>query len=133
MMAAPMIETATQIGAMGIGLAVDDFGAGISSLAHVARLPVREVKVDASLIAARTGHGEVSTLCPIVDEGHLMGLKMVAKGVEDQATLDHLLDLGCDSAQGFHLCPPIVADDLGPWLRQSAWGLAERVPHPRMP
>jgi diguanylate cyclase (GGDEF)-like protein/PAS domain S-box-containing protein len=133
MMAPPMIETATQLGAMGIGLAVDDFGAGISSLAHLSRLPVREVKIDASLIAARPGHAEVSTICPIVDEGHLMGLRMVAKGVEDQATLDHLLGLGCDSAQGFHLCPPIVAADLAHWLRQSAWGLAERVPDPRMP
>jgi diguanylate cyclase (GGDEF)-like protein/PAS domain S-box-containing protein len=133
MMAAPMIETATQLGGMGIGLAVDDFGAGISSLAHLARLPVREIKVDASLIAARPGHADVSTLCPIVDEGHLMGLKTVAKGVEDQETLDRLLDLGCDSAQGFHLCPPIVAADLAPWLRQSAWGLAERVPLRRVP
>jgi diguanylate cyclase (GGDEF)-like protein/PAS domain S-box-containing protein len=132
-MAAPMIETATELGAMGIGLAVDDFGAGVSSLEHLARLPVREIKIDASLIAAMPGQGEDSAIRSIIDQGHLMGFKMLAKGVENQKTLERLLALGCDSAQGFHLCPPIVAADLGPWLRQSAWGLAERVPHQPMP
>ena len=100
---------------MGIGLAVDDLGAGVASLHHLARLPVREVKVD---------EGEDEILRPIVDLGHLMGLKVVAKGVENQRSLDRLLDVGCDAAQGFHLCPPIVAADVAPWLRQSAWGLA---------
>jgi len=117
--AASGIETATKLGAMGIGLAVDDLGAGVASLQHLARLPVREVKID---------KGDVGLLRPVVDLGHRMGLKVVAKGVEDQSTLDRLLDLGCDAAQGFHLCPPIGADDLAPWLRQSAWGLAERSP-----
>jgi len=53
-----------------------------------------------------------------------MGLKVVAEGVEDQETLDRLRGLGCDSAQGFHLCPPIAPADLTPWLRHSAWGVA---------
>ncbi|HYV85364.1 MAG TPA: EAL domain-containing protein [Patescibacteria group bacterium] len=131
--AAPMIKTATQLGAMGIGLAVDDFGAGVSSLEHLSRLPVRELKIDASRIAAMPDHGGDSAIRPIVDLGHRMGLKMVAKGVEDQDTLDRLPGLGCDSAQGFHICPPLVASDLAPWLRQSAWGLAEQNPHRDMP
>jgi diguanylate cyclase (GGDEF)-like protein/PAS domain S-box-containing protein len=134
-LAAPMIEIATQLGAMGIGLAVDNFGAGagVTSLAHLSRLPVREIKVDASLIAAHFADGDDRVIHPIVDLGHLMGLRMIAKGVEDQKTLDRLLGLGCDSAQGFHLCPPMVAADLAPWLRQSAWGLAERAPSRPMP
>jgi EAL domain-containing protein (putative c-di-GMP-specific phosphodiesterase class I) len=53
---------------------------------------------------------------------------MVAKGVEDQKTLDRLLGLGCDAAQGFHLCPPIDAADLTPWLRDSVRGLADGAP-----
>jgi predicted signal transduction protein with EAL and GGDEF domain len=120
-MAPPAVETATRLGAMGIGLAIDDFGADAASLLHLARLPVREVKIDGA-------RGDDSTLRPIVDQGHRMGFRMAAKRVEDQATLDRLRGLGCDSAQGFHLCPPIVAADLAPWLRDSAWGLAERVP-----
>ena len=116
--AASGIETVTKLGAMGVGLAVDDLDAGVASLKHLARLPVREIKVD---------ENDDGSLRPIVDVGHLMGLKVVAKGVEDQTTLDRLLDLGCDAAQGFHLCPPMVAADLAPWLRQSSWGLTERT------
>jgi diguanylate cyclase (GGDEF)-like protein/PAS domain S-box-containing protein len=131
--AGPAVETATRLGAMGIGLAVDDLGPGVASLASLARLPVREVKLDGALIAEKLARGDDGVIRPLVDQGHMMGLRMVAKGVEDQETLDRLLGLGCDSAQGFHLCPPIVADDLAPWLRQSAWGLAERIPQRRMP
>jgi diguanylate cyclase (GGDEF)-like protein/PAS domain S-box-containing protein len=127
-MAAPVIETATHLGAMGIGLAIDDFGSGLSSLAHLSRLPVREIKIDRSFIAARLGQEDDSGLRHVVDLGHTMGLKVVAVGVEDQGTLDRLRGLGCDSAQGFHLCPPILAADLTPWLRHSAWGVAARNP-----
>jgi len=127
-MAAPAIETATHLGAMGIGLAIDDFGTGSSSLAHLSRLPVREIKIDRSFIAAKLGQDDDFALRQIVDRGHAMGLKVAAEGVEDQETLDRLVALGCDSALGFHVCPPIVAADLAPWLRHSAWGVAPRVP-----
>jgi diguanylate cyclase (GGDEF)-like protein/PAS domain S-box-containing protein len=133
MTAAPAVETATRLGAMGIGLAVDDCGPGVASLSSLARLPVREVKIDAARIAEKRARGDDGVIRPLVELGHTMGLRMVAKGVEDRETLDRLRGLGCDSAQGFHLCPPIAADDLAPWLRQSAWGLAERVPQRRMP
>jgi EAL domain-containing protein (putative c-di-GMP-specific phosphodiesterase class I) len=121
--AAPGIETVTKLGAMGIGLAVDDFDTRAASLRHLARLPVREIKVE---------DGDDSILRPFVDLGHRMGLKVIAKGVEDQQALDRLRRLGCDSAQGFHLGPPMVAADLALWLRQSAWPLAEHSPR-RMP
>ena len=131
-LAAPAVETAARLGAMGIGLTIDDFGAGAASLQHLARLPVREVKIDGAL-AAQLARGDDSTIRPIVAQGHMMGLRMAAKRVEDQQTLDRVRGLGCDSAQGFHLCPPIVASDLAPWLRDSAWGLAERVPQRPLP
>jgi EAL domain-containing protein (putative c-di-GMP-specific phosphodiesterase class I) len=126
--AVPVIETATQLGALGIGLAVDDFGVEVVSLADLARLPVREVKIDGSLLASKAGRDDF--IRPLVEQGHLMGLTMAAKHVEDQETLDRLPGLGCDSAQGFHLCPPLVAADLAPWLRQSAWGPAGQGPCP---
>ena len=131
-MAAPVIEMATRLGAMGIGLAIDDFGTDVSSLAHLSRLPLREIKIDKSVIAAKLGQNDDSALRPIVDLGHTMGLKMVAKGVEDEQTMERLLGVGCDLAQGFHICPPIVAADLSPWLRHSPWGVADRISPPRM-
>lgn len=127
-LAAPGIETAAHLGAMGIDLAIDDFGAGCSSLAHLSRLPVREIKIDRSFITETLGREDDCALRHLVDQGHAMGLQVVAEGVEDQETLDRLPGLGCDAAQGFHICPPIVAAELVPWLRQSAWGVADRVP-----
>jgi len=132
LMAARVIETATHLGAMGIGLAIDDFGTGVSSLAHLSRLPLREIKIDRSFIAAKLGQEDDCVLRPIVDLGHAMGLEVVAEGVEDQATLDRLMGLGCDSAQGFHVCPPIAAADLTSWLRHSAWGVADSIQPRRM-
>jgi diguanylate cyclase (GGDEF)-like protein/PAS domain S-box-containing protein len=128
LMAAPVMETATHLGAMGIGLAIDDFGTGSSSLAHLSHLPVREIKIDRCFIAANLSREDDSVVRHIVDQGHAMGLRVVAEGVEDQVSLDRVLGLGCDSAQGFHVCPPIVPSDLAPWLRYSAWRVAERIP-----
>ena len=124
-MAASAIETLTHLGAMGVDLALDDFGTGFSSLSHLKGLPVREIKIDRSFISGMLGQEGVSLVRPIVDLGHTMGLKVVAEGVEDQGTLDSLLALGCDSAQGFFVCPPVLAADLTTWMQQSAWGLAE--------
>jgi EAL domain-containing protein (putative c-di-GMP-specific phosphodiesterase class I) len=129
-MAASAIETLTNLGSMGVDLALDDFGTGFSSLSHLKHLPVREIKIDKSFIAGMLGQEGVSLVRPIVDLGHTMGLKVVAEGVEDQGTLDSLLTLGCDSAQGFYVCRPVLAADLTTWMQRSAWGLAEgKRPH----
>ena len=120
------IETLAHVGAIGVGLALDHFGAAFSSLAHLKRLPFREIKIDRSFIARMSGEEGISIVRPMVDLGHTMGLKVVAAGVEDQVTLDGLQALGCDLAQGFYLCAPIPAADLTTWMQRSAWGLAER-------
>jgi diguanylate cyclase (GGDEF)-like protein/PAS domain S-box-containing protein len=124
LMADPAIETLSHLGVMGVGLAIDDFGTSFSSLAQLKRLPVREIKIDRSFIAGMSGGDDVSVVRPIVDLGHTMGLRVVAEGVEDQETMDTLLALGCDSAQGFHVCPPTLATDLTVWLERSARRLA---------
>jgi diguanylate cyclase (GGDEF)-like protein/PAS domain S-box-containing protein len=125
MMAPPAIATLSHLGGLGVGLALDHFGTGFSSLAHLKRLPFCEIKIDRSFIAGMTGEEGISILRPMVELGHTMGLKVVAGGVEDQGTLDGVLTLGCDSVQGFYLCAPILAADVTTWLRQSTWGLAE--------
>jgi diguanylate cyclase (GGDEF)-like protein/PAS domain S-box-containing protein len=119
------IATLTHLGGLGVGLALDHFGTGFSSLAHLKRLPFREIKIDRSFIAGMSGEEGISIVRPMIDLGHTMRLEVVAEGVEDQGTLDGLQALGCDSAQGFHLCAPILAADVTTWLRQSAWGVAE--------
>jgi len=120
------IETLAHLGGIGVGLALDHFGTAFSSLAHLQRLPFREIKIDRSFIARMSGEEGISIVRPMVDLGHTMGLNVVAAGVEDRGTLDGVRALGCDSAQGFYLCAPILAADLTIWMQRSVWELAEQ-------
>jgi diguanylate cyclase (GGDEF)-like protein len=94
-----------------IRLSIDDFGTGYSSMAYLKQLPVDEIKIDRSFVTHMTTDPNDATLVrSAIDLGHNLGLAVVAEGVEDQATLDHLRDLGCDLAQGYHLGRPTPAD-----------------------
>lgn len=99
-----------ELDALGIDVAIDDFGAGYSSLAYLKRLPVRRLKLDRSLIsdlaAEPTGQVIVRSTLQLARE---LGLGVVAEGVEDDQTLLLLRDLQCDTAQGFGLCRPLPA------------------------
>lgn len=66
----------------------------------------------------------------VVTLGHDLGLTIVAEGVEDQPTLDALIDAGCDIAQGFHLGRPMPEDALDAWLeaRAETHGGPRRIP-----
>jgi diguanylate cyclase (GGDEF)-like protein len=107
---------------LGVRLSVDDFGTGYSSLSYLQRLPVQEVKIDRSFIAALSQEREnVAIVRAIVDLGRHLGLEVVAEGVEDAATWDLLTSMNCDLVQGWHLARPMPTDALEPWLtpRQS--------------
>jgi predicted signal transduction protein with EAL and GGDEF domain len=122
-MAASAIESISQLSAIGIGLSIDDFGTGYSSLVNLKRLPVKEIKIDRSFVIGMSEESEnASIVRPIIELGHNMGLEVVAEGVEDQATWDALATLGCDVAQGFHVCPPLLAADFADWYHASPRG-----------
>jgi diguanylate cyclase (GGDEF)-like protein len=101
-----------QLRALGVGVSVDDFGTGWSSLAHLQRLPVTELKVDRSFVmASRTDAGAAKIVAATIGLGQSLGLAAVAEGVEDAETLAWLTELGCDLAQGWHLGRPMPAVD----------------------
>ena len=101
---------------IGIELAIDDFGAGYTSLAHLRTLPVQELKLDQSLVRQMSiSAADTLIIQAIIDLAHGLGLRTVAEGVEDADTLDRLSVLGCDIAQGFHLARPMPAADLRLW------------------
>lgn len=86
----------------GIDLAIDDFGVGQSSFAYLRRLPVREIKIDKSFVQRlATDAGDQAIVSSIVDLGHRLGYRVTCEGVESQAALDYLVDIGCDHAQGY--------------------------------
>jgi diguanylate cyclase len=101
----------------GVGVAIDDYGTGYSSLAYLATLPVTELKLDRAFVSAL---GESERAAAIVTStlqlAHALGLVLVAEGVEDQETADALQALGCDVLQGYHLSKPLPADQLERWL-----------------
>lgn len=109
--------------ALGIHLAIDDYGTGYSSLSYVVRLPVDELKIDRSFVVGMVEDPTMLTVVrSTIELGHSLGLRVVAEGVEDEATLALLRQLGCDQAQGYFLSRPVPAAKLEEWIAGSAWG-----------
>ncbi|MEW6323911.1 MAG: EAL domain-containing protein [Nitrospirota bacterium] len=116
------MEILSCLSIMGVRLAIDDFGVGHSSLAYLKKLPVHEIKIDKSFVLNMdTDPDDVMIVRSIIDLGHSQGLKVVAEGVRSQAALDRLVELGCDSAQGYFISQPIPVDALLTWMHNSPW------------
>lgn len=106
---------------IGVGLAVDDFGTGHSSLGRLHSLPFTTLKVDKSLIdGLGQGRGGDIIVDAVVGMAHALGLSVVAEGVEEEPQLARLRTLRCDLIQGFVLHRPLPLADLVAQLRHSA-------------
>jgi EAL domain-containing protein (putative c-di-GMP-specific phosphodiesterase class I) len=102
---------------MGVRLAVDDFGAGYSSLSYLRRLPVNEVKIDRSFVEGMaTDEGDLAIVRAVVALARHFGLVVVAEGVESERTVSLLEDLGCDVGQGFLFSRPLPFERFEAWL-----------------
>lgn len=87
---------------LGVKISIDDFGTGFSSLSHLRRLPISEIKIDQSFISGMLDRENDYIIArSIVDLAHNLGHGVVAEGVEDTATLELLRELGCDVVQGY--------------------------------
>lgn len=112
------IEILTKLDAMGVSLSIDDFGTGHSSLAYVKKLPVDELKIDKSFIYNITEDSSNEAIVrAVLVLAHHMNLSVVAEGIENEATLNKLRDLGCDVAQGYYFAKPMPFDDYVTWLK----------------
>jgi EAL domain-containing protein (putative c-di-GMP-specific phosphodiesterase class I) len=102
--------------ALGVSIAIDDFGTGYSSLAYLARLPVTTLKVDQAFVREMVrSKSEEQIVRSIIGLAHQCQLTVVAEGVENEATLVALLNMGCDLAQGFFIAYPMEAEQAGKW------------------
>lgn len=109
-----------------IGLALDDFGTGYSSLSYLKRLPVDELKIDKSFVTnMHTDDDDAVIVRSTIDLGRNLGLEVVAEGVETKEHWDQLIELGCDTAQGYYLSRPIAAGEFMQWMRFREVSLAE--------
>ncbi|MFJ7142670.1 EAL domain-containing protein [Pseudomonas protegens] len=99
--------------ALGVQLLMDDFGSGYSALQYLRTFPLDGLKIDSSLVAGLGGNqGGHSIVRAIVDLGHALSLKVIAKGVETPEQFAALCDIQCDEVQGLHLSPPLDNDTL---------------------
>jgi diguanylate cyclase (GGDEF)-like protein/PAS domain S-box-containing protein len=125
-------ENLSQLRALGVRISIDDFGTGYSSLASLKNLPVDELKIDQSFVQGMpTDGGARAIVRAVIDLADALNVQVVAEGVEDRATCDVLAGLGCDVAQGYFLCPPLVAAELVTWVAQhrAAWVAIAEAPH----
>ncbi|WP_305909634.1 EAL domain-containing protein [Methylomarinum sp. Ch1-1] len=98
--------------ALGIAIAMDDFGIGHSSLAQLKHLPISKLKIDRSFIKdIPAADNDMLIASTIISMGHSMGLKIVAEGVETAAQKSFLAEKGCDLLQGYLLSKPLPAEE----------------------
>jgi diguanylate cyclase (GGDEF)-like protein/PAS domain S-box-containing protein len=98
---------------LGVGLDIDDFGTGYSSLSRLQSFRVDTLKIDRIFVSRMdTDHETLEIVRVIINLAHSLGLKVVAEGVETQAQLDLLRDLGCERAQGYLFSKPVDHDTI---------------------
>jgi diguanylate cyclase (GGDEF)-like protein len=104
---ATAMQALAELDAMGVTLSIDDFGTGYSSLAYLKQLPVKELKIDRSFVTGMSSDADSALIVrSTIELGHNLGLRVIAEGVEDAATLARLRVHGCDGAQGYLLGHP---------------------------
>jgi diguanylate cyclase (GGDEF)-like protein len=127
-------ETLQQLRVLGVDVAVDDFGAGYSSLAYLKHLPISKLKLDHTLTrdlgggagdsggsggfgdaGDSSGPGDPTVAGAIIHMGHTLGHTVLAKGVESRRQSDSLRGMGCDEMQGFLYSKPLPANDFAKW------------------
>jgi diguanylate cyclase (GGDEF)-like protein len=94
----------------GLRISIDDFGTGHSSFSYLQTLPATELKIDKSFIAdLKHGTRPLRLVRSLIDLARNLDMEVVAEGVEDRETLEHLKELGCDRAQGYYIGMPMPA------------------------
>jgi len=109
-------QTLLKLSEMGLNIAIDDYGTGYSSLAYLKKLPVQELKIDKSFVLKVDQNEHDATIVrSTIDLGHNLNMKVVAEGVENQASWDLLNSMGCDVGQGYFMAKPMPVDDFEAW------------------
>ena len=104
-----------QLRELGLGVSIDDFGAGVTSLAYLGSLAASELKLDRSFLTRlATGDTErnLALVRATIALGHKLNMRVVAEGIEDLEALNLLASIGCDLAQGYFISEPMLAADL---------------------
>jgi diguanylate cyclase (GGDEF)-like protein len=123
-----IIERLASLHELGVRMAIDNFGTGYASLAHLRRLPLDIVKIDSSFVAG-LGHDETLTMLTrtVVQVGRELGLRVIAEGIEQARQLSALREMGCGYGQGFLVARPMAVSGVEALIRTAASEPADRV------
>jgi EAL domain-containing protein (putative c-di-GMP-specific phosphodiesterase class I) len=103
---------------IGVGLSLDDFGTGWSSLSYLRKFPLNRIKIDRSFMRDVTSESAAEAVVSnILSLGHSLGIECVAEGVETRPQLAYLQRQGCAEMQGFLYSPALMGEDCGALLR----------------
>jgi len=120
-----LLDILTRLRLKRIGLSIDDFGTGHSSLAQLRDIPFDELKIDRSFTHGASRNTSLRAIFEAsLSMARQLGMKTVAEGVEDRADWDFLRAAGCDSAQGYFIGKPMPATEVPSWM--SAWKVRSR-------
>ena len=107
-----------ELKAMGLGIVIDDFCTGYSSLAYLKTFPIDRLKIDRSFVSdILTDNSDREITLAVIDLSHNLGLQVVAEGVEEYGQLEFLRNHGCDKVQGYHYSRPLPAEAFLAYLR----------------
>ncbi|MBD9397122.1 sensor domain-containing phosphodiesterase [Pseudomonas sp. PDM11] len=121
-----VITQIERLKAMGVEIAIDDFGSGYSNWSYLRDIPANTVKLDRSFMDdLQPGKKDWNIVRALISLARELGQRVVAEGIESEHTLKVIRDWGCQEAQGFYISRPLEAGDLLAWLDQQATGSSE--------
>lgn len=103
----------------GIGISLDDFGTGQSSLTYLKNLPISKMKIDKSFVMQLDDPRNAAIVRAAIELGRSLGLIVTAEGVENEEAMRFLKELGCHQAQGYFFSKPLPPDLFIAWLRRT--------------
>ena len=114
------ISALEEIRAIGIRVALDDFGVGYSSVRLLSSLPIDALKIDQSFVS-RIGHDAKSQIIAdtVLALGRTLNLQVVGEGIESEDIVDYLRGHGCNQAQGYYFSGPLTADEFVSWFHSA--------------
>jgi EAL domain-containing protein (putative c-di-GMP-specific phosphodiesterase class I) len=123
--AASTFATMRRLKTLGVRLAIDDFGAGYSSLSHLQDLPVDVLKLDKLFVDGLSGEGRSRLVTRgILDLARALGKLVVAEGIEETVQVERLREMGCTLGQGYLFSRPVDEEEIEARLGGAAAGVA---------
>lgn len=109
-------EVLEAIHALGVRVSLDDYGTGYSSLAYLREFPIDELKMDKAFALGLDDRTTSIIVRSTIELAHALGMRIIAEGIQDDATRLALMGMGCDEGQGHLWSPALPADDFSNWM-----------------